>query len=320
VRLLLASDRALPNGLGNENDLVGRYYMTHLTGECGALLVDTGLESELGLFKSWDGVFCQRVLRLSDHARAQAGILNIVFRPTVGDVSDPRHGSASLSAYYLSRSLMSAEQQRRIAPSRIGQEKQRGATLAHVSNVLHGLPEAIAFSARWACGKRLARRRTPILFLKSAGARYPVQFTSEQAPNAASRLVLTAERDPLGMRRLVAQWRTSEQDRHTIAEGYRRMGRALAGQDRLALLVDEDELGDVARQGAPSGGHHIGAARMGTSPRESVVDPALQLWGTSGLYLAGAAAFPTSGAANPTLTVVALGLRLGEHLASRIVR
>ena len=53
---------------------------------------------------------------------------------------------------------------------------------------------------------------------------------------------------------------------------------------------------------------------MGKSPFESVVDADLQLWGTKGLYVASSAVFPTSGAASPTLTIVALSLRLADRL------
>jgi choline dehydrogenase-like flavoprotein len=70
---------------------------------------------------------------------------------------------------------------------------------------------------------------------------------------------------------------------------------------------------EMTRYGA-YGGHHIGTARMGTNPRDSVTGADCRVHGTDNLYIASAALFPTSSQANPTLTVVALALRLAQHL------
>jgi len=48
---------------------------------------------------------------------------------------------------------------------------------------------------------------------------------------------------------------------------------------------------------------------------KGVVDRDLKVFGSRNLYVAGAAVFPTSGAVNPTLTAIALGLRLAKNLA-----
>ena len=76
---------------------------------------------------------------------------------------------------------------------------------------------------------------------------------------------------------------------------------------------------DLMRFGA-YGGHHIGTARMGEDPRTSVVDRDCRVHSLDNLFVAGSAAFPTSSQANPTLTLIALALRLGEHLAQRLAR
>ena len=60
--------------------------------------------------------------------------------------------------------------------------------------------------------------------------------------------------------------------------------------------------------------HHIGTTRMATDPNSGVVDDNCQVFGTQGLYVAGSSVFPTSGYANPTLTIVALSLRLASHI------
>ena len=61
--------------------------------------------------------------------------------------------------------------------------------------------------------------------------------------------------------------------------------------------------------------HHIGTTRMAATPERGVVDADCAVFGTAGLYVAGSSVFPTSGYANPTLAMVALGIRLADHIA-----
>ena len=60
--------------------------------------------------------------------------------------------------------------------------------------------------------------------------------------------------------------------------------------------------------------HHMGTTRMAESPREGVVDADCRVHGTANLFVAGSSVFPSTGNANPTLTIVALALRLADHL------
>jgi len=60
--------------------------------------------------------------------------------------------------------------------------------------------------------------------------------------------------------------------------------------------------------------HHMGATRMAKSPHDGVVDEQCRVHGVDNLYIAGSSVFPTSGIANPTLTLLALTFRLGDHL------
>jgi choline dehydrogenase-like flavoprotein len=64
--------------------------------------------------------------------------------------------------------------------------------------------------------------------------------------------------------------------------------------------------------------HHMGTTRMQDSPKLGVVDPNCLVYGTSNLYIAGSSVFPTAGANFPTITIVALALRLSDHIAREI--
>jgi len=90
----------------------------------------------------------------------------------------------------------------------------------------------------------------------------------------------------------------------------RELGRA--GLGRLQLMLSEDDMEWPDDLGG--GAHHMGTTRMHTDPREGVVDANACVHGVANLFLAGSSVFPTSGAAHPTLTVVALAVRLADHL------
>jgi len=74
-------------------------------------------------------------------------------------------------------------------------------------------------------------------------------------------------------------------------------------------------VGDTGWPASMTGGmHHAGTTRMHDDPREGVVNADCRVHDIANLYVAGSSVFPTMGAANPTLTIVALALRLADHL------
>jgi len=62
----------------------------------------------------------------------------------------------------------------------------------------------------------------------------------------------------------------------------------------------------------------MGTTRAHFSPKHGVVDANLKVHGVANLYIAGSSVFPTGGASNPTFTLVALTLRLAQHLARKV--
>jgi choline dehydrogenase-like flavoprotein len=139
------------------------------------------------------------------------------------------------------------------------------------------------------------------------------------APNPDSRVTLVRERDSLGLRRAKLTWRLSPVDRHSVVRSLEVVGAAVgaAGLGRLRLLVGED---DRSWPDDLEGGyHHMGTTRMSADPRDGVVDPNCRVHGISNLYVAGSSVFPTPGSGTPTMTLVALALRLGRHLDRELV-
>lgn len=314
-RLLLASRATLACGLGNERDLVGRFYMTHLVGNVGALgFARPDIARAFGYGVTPDGVYGRRLMVLPPQARLRDGIGNIVFRPAIPAIDDPSHGDPVLSAMFLAKGLIIPEYARRLSATLGPDVRGYGLLREHGVTVVRGLPKLGVFGVDWMRRRILATRKLPSVFLYRPDGTYPLEFNAEQWPNADSRVLTGNEVDPFGMPRLIVQWRTQDRDGESICRAFTLLAAAFAASRLGSVRVDADLPATVSRAVVPQGGHHIGTARMGDSPASSVVDPNGEVWGTKGLFVVGTATFPTSGFANPTLTAVALAFRLAEYL------
>ena len=127
-------------------------------------------------------------------------------------------------------------------------------------------------------------------------------------------MTLSDRLDPFGMPRLRVDWRPSPIDFDTVRAALAGFDADLRASGAGELVYDPAAVErDMLCDGA-YGGHHIGTARMGASPEQGVVDKDSRVFGVDNLFIAGSAVFPTSGQANPTLTIIALSLRLAAHL------
>ena len=133
----------------------------------------------------------------------------------------------------------------------------------------------------------------------------------EQAPDPQSRIYLAEDRDALGMRSLVLDWRIGDEERRSIKKLHEELGAAVV---KAGIGVLETNLGDFSDLRFTDASHHIGTLRMSASPKIGVVDENCGVHGIDNLFAAGSAVFPTAGHANPTLTITALALRLADHL------
>lgn len=148
--------------------------------------------------------------------------------------------------------------------------------------------------------------------------RFLVFARAERAPNPASRVTLAADTDQLGMRRACRDWRTGALDREgiclmaSLAEAeFRRLG---LGQ---VIAADWLESGEWPQE-MLGGPHHMGTTRMSDDPRQGVVDHDCKVHDVELLFIAGSSVFPTGGHANPTLTIIALAMRLAGHIHNEL--
>jgi choline dehydrogenase-like flavoprotein len=137
----------------------------------------------------------------------------------------------------------------------------------------------------------------------------------EQEPTSRSSITISSQRDPLGLFRVRFDWQISERELETIRQYVLIAQRSLAG---IATIIPDEDL----MSGSPNflarcddSNHHMGGMRMSTSDSNGVVDTNLRLYGLSNTYICSSAVFPCSGFSNPTHTVLALAIRLSDHLS-----
>jgi choline dehydrogenase-like flavoprotein len=144
-----------------------------------------------------------------------------------------------------------------------------------------------------------------------------MSVSAEQVPNPESRATLGDEKDLFGQPRLRLSWRIEEADRRTLARSMRLLATAISAAGYARIQIPPE-------LGTPAGDslieiacHHMGTTRMSDSPKTGVVDSDCRVHGISNLYIASSSVFPTSSWVNPTLTIIALTLRLADHLKTQ---
>lgn len=319
ARLLLAAAGPDSGRFGSGAGPLGKTYMGHVIGEIADIVfADAGTAKAMDFHIDAHGSYVRRRFVASAETQLREGLLNAAFWPVVPPVSDARHGNAILSLVYLalrdprigSRVVAEAIRQRHIPDP-------PPPVWPHLANLVTGLPSAVMFSADFFRRRYFSRHRLPGFFVQNRARRYALAYHGEQVPDARSRVWLTGERDRLGLPRLAIDLRFAAADARSLVATHDLMDRWLRrngiGALEYAMPMEEREAAILNQ--ASHGTHQIGLARMGVSRAEGVVDGNLQSFDAPNLHLAGCAVLPTSGQANPTLTAVALALRLGDRLA-----
>jgi len=312
-RLLLSNRDKWSQGVGNGHDSVGRYYMCHIAGTIGTLK-QSGPTDRVwhGYDVSDEGIYCRRRLALTADTQRRLRIGNFVARLHHPRITDPEHRTAVLSALQLAKGLISYEYGKRLH----GDERMTARKwMNHLRNVLARPHEVLVFGHHMLRDRFLAERKFPSIIIKSTAGHYSLDFHAEQEPSPSSRVSLAGEPDVLGMQRLLVDWRYTPGDIATVRAAVELFAQDIARSGTGTFEYDPASIElEMSRYGA-YGGHHLGTARMGSDPHCSVVDRDCRIHGLRNLYVAGGAVFPTSSQANPTLTIVALSLRLAGLLA-----
>jgi choline dehydrogenase-like flavoprotein len=317
TRLLLAAQRDSSTRFGGPGGPLGRYYMGHVTGNIADITFSNeALAGAFDYFIDSHGSYVRRRFVPSQSTQLREEILNSAMYPIVPAVADARHGSAILSLVYLALAyppfgrLIVAEAIRKI------HIPPRPVDIAgHLLNVMKGLPSAIAISSDFLWRRYMTRSRLPGFFIRSKNLRYRLAYHSEQTPQPDSRVTLSEHRDRTGMAKLKIDLRFNKTEARSIVRTHELFSKWLirTGFGHLEWTVPADQRISAVLGQAKHGTHQIGTIRMGTSGKDGVVDRNLRTFDSSNLFVVGSAVLPTSGQANPTLTAIALAIRLAHY-------
>ena len=356
AKVLLQSKSVHRNGIGNQNDLVGRYFADH-PGHATGLLLFNDPQQNIKLYDyhrrresladkisdggSMAGFFSREEDRQAMMAWIEAGADEQVYQREILPIVEQNclacHSSAGIAFFrnfetfagmrevalresiaqsnatgYSAGLVLSASEQQKQG---VGNARTMIANRASWSDVVEeGWLDAIgSILDNFADLTQAAYNRA---FAPEAKRTIALMRCSiEQIPNPDSRVTLSDEQDALGQPKVKLDWRLSDFDRHTFEQTERAIGAAL-GRQGLGRVLRQTNFPDTENwaDNLNHGWHHMGTTRMHDSPTQGVVDSQCQVHGVGNLYVSGSSVFPTYGYANPTLTIVALAVRLADQL------
>jgi len=142
---------------------------------------------------------------------------------------------------------------------------------------------------------------------------YRLQLICEPTAHAASRIVLSDQKDAFGISRVKLDWQIVEEDYQKV-EQFMRLFELTVGREGLGRVKRTRRFENEFRYRLTGGMHHMGTTRMSDDPKFGVVDADCRVFGTKNLYVAGSSVFPRVGYSNPTLAILALADRLARHI------
>lgn len=293
TRLLLASRRVHSKGIGNHSDHLGRWFHDHLSVKA-AVLQPRRRRELLQRLAPWYLGATRHTLKLESTAAWQArqSCLNVMGH-LVFEAPDTS-GFAWLRQQLQSRQSGSAERQALPAP------------------YLEKLP-AESLDVAYLAWKRLVRQRRWC----TASAAITLYIDTEQLPNPASRIRLSANRDAIGMPKAVVQWQWDERERQAFA-AYRQLFQSQWQAWNFGPIhwLESFEPDSGWQHNVSDTYHQMGGTRMAANSSHGVVDAHLCVHDLDNLFVASCSVFPTGGSSNPTLTLMQLTLRLAQRLQS----
>jgi len=280
ARLLLLSNKIEPAGLGNSSGLIGRYFMQHIEGYVANILVTD--PDVLAQFS--------RHIKRSTQVRAELAL---------SEQAQEKHGILS-SGFTIHRKVRDGAVYK--ALRKIWQDLKHGHWPENFSDRL------------WSVMADLGSVGDAIYNNKKSYARLYIR--AEQLPNRDSNISLSDRLDVFGLPKIKVDWQLTNFDKRSIIESTYRIaeefGRLNLGRVKLEDWVTQED--NTWPQPLWGGCHHMGTTRMSDDLNMGIVDINCRVHTVGNLYIAGSSVFPTAGYVPPTLTIVALALRLSDHL------
>lgn len=316
TRLLLASDRHHPGGIGNHSGWLGRFYMGHLSGDIATVHFTTPpQETVFGFDKDSDHIYLRRRFSFTREFLHDKKLCNIVAWLGAPKFGDPSHQNGILSSAYVALNLPILNKfltSTAIRDGAIG--KHKGIFRSHVMNILRDLGPTLTFVPSFTVSRFIAKRKVPALFVYSHANEYPLHYHSEQIPNPESMISLSNETDQLGMRRLNIKLNFTHQDIESVVRSHYYWDQHLRKHNCGYLKYLSGDLEASVWNQAGDGFHQVGTTRMSEHPNKGVVGKNCNIHGLNNLFISSSSIFVTSGQANSTFMIVVFALRLADYL------
>lgn len=279
ARLLLLSNKNQNNGLGNENDLVGRFFMEHIKSQVNLLqLSNPKFNFKFYNFPKIKHVYMHPALTLTEEYANKLKIKNCAAHCHVW------------SKYALNKQF-SDNSINELGLDHLSKNLNNIATNLDQLNGNNTQTKNIEFKNDTKC----------VLSIKN-----------EMDPNPNNRVQLAHSRDRLGLNQTELNFQLDKSYEENLLKFLYILGHQ-AGENSVGRVkINAHLLNDVVLQA-----HHMGTTRMADNPKQGVVDKNCKLHSVSNLYITGGSVFPTSSHVNPTLTIIALSIRLADHLKNK---
>jgi len=278
-RLMLACNSQHKAGIGNQNDLVGRYFADH-----------RGI---------WGGFFTPSNPLMDTHAY-------LPHHPFLRSGESPNKIAAALT---LKEKDISEQELPNFSVFVAPENFQ--ATPSNERENAKTLQEAIStLATRQNTATPYGDAEMPMI--KKNGGMHSLIINAEPFPMRSSRVSLSHEKDKLGMQKTRLYWQNSTLEKEKASKIILALASRIGSTNLGRVYTPDDYQWPPVWQ--ELGRHHMGTTRMSNSPKDGVVDKNCRVHGYDNLYVAGSSVFPTYGYAQPTYTIVALALRLADHI------
>ena len=278
-RLLLNFNKQCKNGIGNNNDLVGRFFCEHPQFELGVFIIE-------------------------DHVRevSKTGELSKIKYLVPSDIFQKENKVLNFRLGLYTKDYIKRSIKKDSSPFK---ERLRAIIcstewMKYIGSKING-KDIYCYSST---------------FDQNDGI---LNIEAEQIPNLSSRVILGSDIDKFGMRQATLEWKFLKIDKYTIKCAALRFAETFAefnlGRVKIEKWVLSDDPSDFP--GFPhhlGGSHHMCTTRMGSSLKDGVVDANQKVFDINNLYIAGSSVFSTGGHINPTFSIVQMSLRLADHL------
>lgn len=287
-RILLNSNQVSPNGIGNDRDVVGRFFSTHPKADMAAVIFNKPISTS-------HAFFVDRPLE------------NGSYRYGVGLSKEVQEKIKTLNHYVQLSPLL--EYRANQAFEFIKRTKALNNSLINSNKLIQGFLPGL--------GKLIYEFMGRIANIQPKTRKFILRGFLDQYPNRENRIILSDSKKSDGTYKAEIQWRFSESDRKSVLDFFSYLDETLKknniGHIEYSGLKDCEDWPLISIHS-----HFMGATRMGSDKETSVTNKNAKVHGKDNLYISGPSLFPTYGFANPFFTIVALSLKLSDHLSREI--